>query len=228
MVGQGLHRVDQRHQGTTSLPGPLPTHVPGELGYYDLRVPEVREARPSWPGSTACPGSSTTTTGSTAGGCWSDRSRRCWPRARPTSLRPVLANEEWTRNWDGQSGRLLIPQEHSDQDDLDHIRWLCEAFSDDRYIKIDGRPLMLVYRPLLLPNARRTTDLWRAEAQRLGSRTSICPGSKAGAGHPKDRRRSGSTPPWASCLPPPNGCSRRWTASAATRCWTTYPPTRAC
>ncbi len=78
------------------------------------------------------------------------------------------ANEEWTRNWDGQSGRLLIPQEHSDQDDLDHIRWLCQAFADDRYIKIDGRPLMLVYRPLLLPDARRTTDLWRTEAQRFG------------------------------------------------------------
>jgi Glycosyltransferase WbsX len=151
------------------FPGHYQPHVPGELGYYDLRVPEVREAQ-------------------------ADLARQhglsgfvyyhYWFHGRRLLERPfeeVLAsgspdfpfalcwaNEEWTRNWDGQSGRLLIPQEHSDQDDLDHIRWLCAAFADDRYIKIDGRPLMLVYRPLLLPDARRTTDLWRAEAQKFG------------------------------------------------------------
>ncbi len=61
-----------------------------------------------------------------------------------------------------------MPQEFSDEDDLAHIRWLATAFADDRYIKIDGRPLMLIYRPGQLPDPRRTADIWRAEAQRLG------------------------------------------------------------
>jgi Glycosyltransferase WbsX len=151
------------------FPGHYQPHVPGELGYYDLRVPEVREAQAELAGEHGLSGFVY---------------YHYWFHGRRLLERPfeeVLAsgspdfpfalcwaNEEWTRNWDGQSGRLLIPQEHSDQDDLDHIRWLCEAFADDRYLKIDGRPLMLVYRPLLLPNARRTTDLWRAEAQKFG------------------------------------------------------------
>jgi hypothetical protein len=150
-------------------PGHYQPHVPGELGYYDLRLPEVREAQAELARQHGLSGFVY---------------YHYWFHGRRLLERPfeeVLAsgspdfpfalcwaNEEWTRNWDGQSGRLLIPQEHSDQDDLDHIRWLCQAFADDRYLKIDGRPLMLVYRPLLLPDARRTTDLWRAEAQRFG------------------------------------------------------------
>jgi hypothetical protein len=151
------------------FPGHYQPHVPGELGYYDLRVPEVREAQAEL---------------ARGHGLSGFVYYHYWFHGRRLLERPfeeVLAsgspdfpfalcwaNEEWTRNWDGQSGRLLIPQEHSDQDDLDHIRWLCQAFADDRYIKIDGKPLMLVYRPLLLPNARRTTDLWRTEAQKFG------------------------------------------------------------
>ncbi len=61
-----------------------------------------------------------------------------------------------------------MPQEFSDADDLAHIRWLATAFADDRYIKIDGRPLMLIYRVPKLPDPVRTADIWRREAQRLG------------------------------------------------------------
>ena len=78
------------------------------------------------------------------------------------------ANEEWTRNWDAQTGKVLMPQEFSEADDLAHIRWLVTAFADDRYIKIDGRPLMLIYRAQQLPNPKRTAELWRTEAQKAG------------------------------------------------------------
>ncbi len=78
------------------------------------------------------------------------------------------ANEEWTRNWDAQSGNVLVEQRFSEADDLAHIRWLVRAFADERYIKIDGRPLMLVYRSDLLPDPKRTTDLWRRESQAAG------------------------------------------------------------
>jgi 2-polyprenyl-3-methyl-5-hydroxy-6-metoxy-1,4-benzoquinol methylase len=74
----------------------------------------------------------------------------------------------WTRNWDAQTGRVLMPQQFSDEDDLAHIRWLLKAFADDRYIKIDGRPLMLIYRPAHLPDSRRTAEIWRTEAQKAG------------------------------------------------------------
>ena len=150
-------------------PGHYQPHVPGELGYYDLRVPEVRQAQADLARSHGVSGFVY---------------YHYWFRGRQLLNRPfdeVLAsgepdfpfalcwaNEEWTRNWDGQSGRVLIHQEYSVADDLAHIRWLANAFADDRYIKIDGRPLMLVYRPGVLPDPRRLTDTWRAEAQRLG------------------------------------------------------------
>jgi hypothetical protein len=150
------------------FPGHYQPHVPGELGYYDLRIPEVREAQAAL---------------AAAYGVSGFVYYHYWFHGRRLLERPfdeVLAsgspdfpfalcwaNEEWSRNWDG-TGQLLIPQEFSDQDDLDHIRWLATAFADDRYIKIDGRPLMLIYRPALLPDARRTAEIWRTEAQRLG------------------------------------------------------------
>ena len=151
------------------FPGHYQPHVPADLGYYDLRVPEVRERQAELARSHGIDGF-----------CY----YHYWFGGRRLLERPfneVLAsgsptlafalcwaNEPWTRNWDGRTGHVLVPQMHSAEDDLAHIRWLVDAFADDRYIKVDGRPLMLVYRAGLLPEPRRTTDLWREEAQRFG------------------------------------------------------------
>ncbi len=80
----------------------------------------------------------------------------------------MLANENWTRVWDGKWDQPLLLQSYSEEDDLRHIRWLAEAFADDRYLKVDGRPLFLVYRAFRMPDPARTLDTWRNEAQRLG------------------------------------------------------------
>ena len=150
-------------------PGHYQPHVPGELGYYDLRVPEVRESQAQLARDHGL-------SGFVYYHYWF-RGRRLLQRPFEEVLasgRPDFpfalcwANEEWTRNWDGLSGQVLVPQEYSDDDDLAHLRWLAEAFADPRYITIDGKPLFLVYRPMVLPDPRRTTDRWRAEAQKLG------------------------------------------------------------
>lgn len=151
------------------FPGHYQPHLPGELGFYDLRVPEVREAQADLARDHGISGFVY---------------YHYWFNGRRLLERPfneVLAsgspdlpfalcwcNEAWTRNWDSYSGELLVPQHYSDEDDLEHIRWLLGAFADERYIKVDGRPLMLIYRPALLPEPRRMTDVWRAEAQRAG------------------------------------------------------------
>ena len=71
------------------------------------------------------------------------------------------ANESWSRRWDGREQEILMPQSHSQEDDLKFIENLRPHLQDPRYIKIDGKPVILVYRPGILPNARDTADRWR-------------------------------------------------------------------
>jgi 2-polyprenyl-3-methyl-5-hydroxy-6-metoxy-1,4-benzoquinol methylase len=167
--GKGFTEWTNVTKARPLFPGHYQPHVPGELGYYDLRVPEVREAQAEL---------------ARAHGISGFVYYHYWFHGKRLLERPfdeVLAsgspdfpfalcwaNEEWTRNWDARSGRVLMPQKFSDEDDLAHIRWLVTAFADERYIKIDGRPLMLIYRPARLPNPQRTAEIWRTEAQRAG------------------------------------------------------------
>jgi lipopolysaccharide biosynthesis protein len=76
------------------------------------------------------------------------------------------ANESWTRSWDGRSRDVLVEQRYDD--DREHARWLTTAFADPRYVRVDGKPLLLVYRASQLPDPRRTTAILREEAERAG------------------------------------------------------------
>ena len=80
----------------------------------------------------------------------------------------VWANENWTRQWNGGNRQILMPQQYSPTDDLNHIEALRPALTDERYICRNGKPILAVYRSSLLPNPTATTDLWRAAAERWG------------------------------------------------------------
>lgn len=143
-------------------------HLPADLGFYDLRVPEVREQQAALARQYGI-----------YGFCY----YHYWFNGRQLLERPfneVLAsgkpdfpfclcwaNENWTRRWDGQEREILIQQKYSEEDDLNHIRWLARAFSDPRYIRVENRPLFLVYRLSSLPNPAATVARWRSEARRL-------------------------------------------------------------
>jgi lipopolysaccharide biosynthesis protein len=78
------------------------------------------------------------------------------------------ANENWTRSWDGSAHEVLIPQRHSLEDDRAHIDHLLPAFQDRRYLRVNGKPLFLVYRTELLPDPARTAEIWRERAHAGG------------------------------------------------------------
>jgi lipopolysaccharide biosynthesis protein len=78
------------------------------------------------------------------------------------------ANENWTRRWDGQENEILMAQNHSDEDDLAVIHDLMRYFRSPNYIRIDGKPLILVYRITLFPDFKRTASIWREECRRAG------------------------------------------------------------
>jgi lipopolysaccharide biosynthesis protein len=78
------------------------------------------------------------------------------------------ANENWTRRWDGQDDEILIKQEYAEQDPIQFINDLKRYFLDDRYIRIDGKPIILVYWPGRIPDIDSVFELWRKKAKELG------------------------------------------------------------
>lgn len=78
------------------------------------------------------------------------------------------ANENWTRRWDGLENDILIEQKYSPLDSIAFIRHLIPYLKDKRYIRINGKPLVVLYRPSLLPNPRYTASQWRFECLNAG------------------------------------------------------------
>jgi hypothetical protein len=142
---------------------------PAHLGYYDLRVPEIMEEQARLAKNAGISAFSYYFYWF-AGKTLMEKPLRDMlgnPRIDlPFCL--TWANENWTRRWDGQDDNILIAQEHSDADSLAFIRYLQPYFDDQRYLRIDGRPVLIVYRADIIPDMRHTTTIWREEAQRMG------------------------------------------------------------
>lgn len=167
--GKGFTEWTNVARARPLFPGHHQPHLPADLGFYDLRLPEARQAQAELAREYGIHGF-----------CyyhyWFNGHRLL---GRPfdevlASGQPTLpfclcwANENWTRRWDGQHDEILIDQKYSDEDDREHIQWLLAAFRDPRYIRIDGRPLLLVYRASMIPAPLKMTTIWREEAQKSG------------------------------------------------------------
>jgi lipopolysaccharide biosynthesis protein len=144
-------------------------HLPADLGFYDLRLPQTREAQAEMAREYGIHGF-----------CY----YHYWFSGKRLLEQPLdgviasgrpdfpfcicWANENWTRSWDGLSRQVLITQQYSAEDDLAHIRQLLPLLGDRRYIRAEGKPLVLVYRVELLPDPKRMAEIWRGEAARMG------------------------------------------------------------
>ncbi len=167
--GEGFTEWNNVGGARPLFPGHYQPHVPADLGFYDLRLPDTRRDQAELARRYGIHGF-----------CY----YHYWFQGKRLLERPfdeVLssgepdfpfclcwANEPWSRRWHGRDEDVLQPQRYSRDDDLAHIRWLLPALADDRAIRIDDRPMFIVYQARDLPDPARTVDTWRQEAERAG------------------------------------------------------------
>lgn len=144
-------------------------HLPADLGFYDLRLEESRIAQEELAKANGIHGF-----------CY----YHYWFNGKRILEKPVnaklknikedlpfmlcWANENWTRVWDGGENNVLLNQDYSLEDDALHIKELIFYFKDPRYIKVNGKPVFIVYRPKLFPDMKATAKLWRKIAREHG------------------------------------------------------------
>lgn len=145
--------------------------LPADLGFYDLRVPEVREAQAELARAHGIEGF-----------CY----WHYWFAGKRLLERPfeeVLAsgkpnfpfclgwaNHTWSGLWSGGDEKRIIKEQTypGREDHQRHFEYLLTAFRDPRYVRVEGKPLLLIYEPLHLPESRATLDYWRELAQQAG------------------------------------------------------------
>lgn len=144
--------------------------LPADLGFYDLRVPEVRMAQAEMAREH----------GIEAFCYW-----HYWFAGKRLLERPfnevlcsgqpdfpfclAWANASWTGIWHGQPDRVLIAQTYPGRADYKaHFDAILPALTDERYLTVEGKPLFVVYLPDDLPDPIAFTDCWRELALQAG------------------------------------------------------------
>lgn len=145
-------------------------HVPADLGFYDLRVPETRAAQAEM---------------ARAHGIEAFCYYHYWFGGTRLLERPfneVLesgepdfpfclcwANATWSGIWHGNPNRILMEQTYPGTADYEaHFNELLKAFKDKRYLTVDGKPLFIIYKPRDVPNVQDVAKLFREMAERAG------------------------------------------------------------
>lgn len=167
--GKGFTEWTNVTKASPLFEGHLQPHLPADFGFYDLRVRETRRDQINLAREYGIDGF-----------CYhyywfSGKRLLNQPLddmlADPESDMPFClcwANENWTRRWDAAEHEVLIAQKYLPDDDLNFIKSLIPFFQDTRYIRVDGKPFLIVYRPQHLPDAKKTLTIWRDYCQSVG------------------------------------------------------------
>src|SRR5262249_24243811 len=161
--GEGFTEWTNVRRGSPNFQGHYQPHVPADLGYYDLADEGVLEKQAALAGRAGIHGFCFHYYWFRGGVLLDPQVRRMLEAGKPEFPFCICwANENWTRRWDGKDSEILIAQRHSPEDDLKFIRHVEGILTTKNYICVDGKPLLLVYRPSLLPDVKETLQRWRS------------------------------------------------------------------
>ena len=169
--GKGFTEWTNVAKARPLFPGHRQPNLPGDLGFYDLRVSEARAAQ----------GALAQAYGVDSFAVW-----HYWFAGRQILERPMddslasngeedfrfffnWANETWQGRWHGAENQTLIEQTYPGADDDDaHFRYLEPFFHSPRYVRLADRPVIGIYKPMALPRLAEFIDRWNGLAQRSG------------------------------------------------------------
>jgi hypothetical protein len=146
-------------------------HIPADLGFYDLRVPEVRESQAEMAKKYGIEGF-----------CywhyWFGNGKTILERPFNEVVKSgkpefpfclAWANETWSGIWHGNPKKILIEQSYQGKDDyLKHFYFVLDAFKDIRYIRVQNKPIFIIYRPQQIPDIKYFINLWQDLAIKEG------------------------------------------------------------
>lgn len=143
--------------------------IPGELGYYDLRIKDVMKRQVELAKMYGIYGFSFYY-------YWFNGERLLEQPLEmflentdinfPFSL--CWANENWTRRYDGTNEDILMKQPTSVDSYKNVIFDMIRFLKDERYICIDSKKVITVYRPSLMPKVKEVLHYWRQIAMEAG------------------------------------------------------------
>lgn len=170
--GKGFTEWTNVGKAKPLFPGHYQPHVPADLGYYDLRVPETREAQAQMAREAGVEGF-------VYWHYWFGNGKRLLERPFNEVLasgKPdfpfalAWANESWCGGPHGIiDGQTLIEQTYpGDEDYIAHFNEVLPAFKDKRYITCEGKPIFVIYKPYNLPDPKHFIELWQSMAKDNG------------------------------------------------------------
>jgi lipopolysaccharide biosynthesis protein len=168
--GRGFTEWTNVAKGRPLFRGHYQPRLPTDLGFYDLRVAEVREAQAELARDAGIEGFAY---------------YHYWFGGKRLLERPFVevvasgrpnfpfclcwANQTWSGIWHGAPDRVLIEQTYpGKKDNEQHFLALLDAFHDPRYVRVDGKPVFVIYRPLEIPDVSRFLSQWRELAAKHG------------------------------------------------------------
>lgn len=175
--GEGFTEWTNVAKAKVLFPGHYQPRIPADLGFYDLRLPEVREKQVALARDAGV-------TGFCYYHYWFGNGRMELEQPFEDILKSgkpdfpfclCWANESWHKKFWNKDGtmnsksKVLVEQKYlGTEDNINHFNYLLGAFNDHRYIKIDGKPVFMIYKPFAFPKVDELIKEWNDLARNHG------------------------------------------------------------